>query len=81
MTTSADATASSRSAVSKPGGLGLDRASRAAAKPDDDVDPAVLEVQRLRPALVAVAEDRDALARQRRGVDVGVAEQVHRRAA
>ena len=78
MTTSAEPTASSTRAVCQAGGFGLDRASRAAAQPDDHVDSAVLKVQRLRAALVAIAEDRDPLAGERRGIDVGVAEQVHR---
>ena len=79
MTTSADSTASSISAVSRPAASASGRAPRSAAQADDDVDPAVLQVERLRAALIAVAEDRDALAGQRRGIDVGVAEQVHRR--
>ena len=57
------------------------RASRAAAQPDDDVDAAVVEVERLRAALVAVAEDGDALAGERRGIDVGVAQHLHALAA
>ena len=71
------ATASSTSAVSSPAAFGFDRASRPAAQADDDVDAAVVEVERLRAALVAVAEDGDALAGERRGIDVGVADQVH----
>ena len=39
--------------------------------------PAVVQVQRLGAALVAVADDRDALAGERRRVDVGVAQQLH----
>ena len=61
--------------------LGCDRASRPAAKADDDVDPAIEKVERLRPALVAEAEDRDALAAQRCGVDVCVAKPGHGPAA
>ena len=55
----------------------LDCAPRAAAKPDDHVDPAIVKVERLGAALVAVAEDGDALARQRSRIDVGVAQQIH----
>ena len=51
----------------KPGCFGLARAARPAAQPDDDVDPAVVEVERLGAALIAVAEDRDALAGERAG--------------
>ncbi len=58
----------------KPCRLGLGRACRAAAKPDHDVDSAVLEVKRLCPALVAVAENGDSLACERPGIDVGVSE-------
>ncbi len=59
-------------------GLGLCRAGRTVAQADDDIDAAVLEVQRLGSALVAIADDRDALAVERRGIDVGVALGVHR---
>ena len=76
---SAEAAASSTSAACKPGFLGRDRASRCAAQPDDHIDAAVFEVERLRAALIAVAEDRDALAGERRQVDVGVAQQLHGR--
>ena len=47
-----------------PASSAVARAAGRPAEPDDDVDPAVLEVERLRPALVAVAEDGDALARR-----------------
>ena len=60
------------------GGFGFERAARTAAQADNDIDTAVVEVERLRAALVAVAEDRDALAGERGGVDVGVTDQVHR---
>src|SRR5258708_27010160 len=62
----------------EPGGLGLDRPAGSAAKPDDNVDLAVLEIERLGAALVAIAEDRNALARERGRVDVGVAEKIHK---
>ena len=71
MTTSADADRVFDQRDLEPGGLGLGRAAGAAAKADDDVDAAVVEVQRLRAALVAVADDRDPLAGERRGIDVG----------
>ena len=57
--------------------LRLEAASRSAAKPHDHVDAAIVEVQRLRAALVAVTEDGNALARERSRVDMGVAEQLH----
>ena len=58
-------------------GLGPCSAGRSVAQADDDIDPAVLQVERLRAALVAIADDRDALACERGGVDVGVALGVH----
>ena len=61
------------------GFLGRLGAAGRTTKPDDYVDAAVLEVQRLRPALVAVAENGDALPRERGHVDVAVAEQLHGR--
>ena len=80
MTTSADAPRPrpGRSSGRPPR---LRRAAGSAAKADDHVDAAVVEVERLGAALVAVAEDRDALAGERGGVDVGVAEQSMARAA
>ena len=45
------------------GFLGRPCAAGRPTKPDDHVDSAVLEVQRLRPALVAVTENSDALPR------------------
>ena len=59
------------------GALGFGAAGRAFTQPDDDVDAAVLEVERLRSALVAEAEDGDPLALKRRGVDLGVTKDVH----
>src|SRR5206468_652573 len=61
----------------EPGRFGFIGAARAAAQADDHVDPAVVEVERLRSSLIAVAEDRNPLAGERRGIDVGFAEQVH----
>jgi hypothetical protein len=47
-------------------------ARRTVAKTDNDVDAAILEVSRLRAALIAVAENRNALSGQRGWVDIGV---------
>ena len=58
------------------GGLGVGAAGRVGAQPDDDVDPRLLQVQRVGVALRAVAEDRDRLAVEDREVRVGVVEDV-----
>ena len=58
----------------EPGRFGLGCAAGSAAEAHDHVDPAVVQVERLRAALVAVTDDRHALAGQRGGVDVGVAQ-------
>jgi hypothetical protein len=60
--------------------LGLDGASRSSAQADDDIDPAVVEVQRLGAALIAIADNRHSLACERCGIHVGVAQHVHDRA-
>ena len=62
----------------EPSGFGFDRAPRAAAQADDHVDPAVVKVERLGAALIAVTEDGDALAGERRGVDVGIFQEFHK---
>ena len=77
MTMSADAAASGMDAVEMPSASALATLAEPSRKADDDVDPAVPEVQRLRTALVAIADDRDPLARERGGIDVGVALGVH----
>ena len=64
MTSRAPATASLERRGGDAVGGGARGARRAVAQPDHDVDPAVGEVERLRAALVAIAEDRDALARR-----------------
>ncbi len=79
MTTSAEADGVLDQSRLESGRFGFEGASGAAAKADDHVDPAVVQVERLGAALVAVAEDRDALAGERRGIDVGVAKHLHAR--
>jgi hypothetical protein len=63
----------------QPGIPDLGPARRAFAQSDDHVDAAVLEVERLRPALIAEAQDRHALADKRGGVDCLFADQLHGR--
>ena len=67
MITSAALTASATSATRRPGGLGEGAALGARREPDDDVDAAVAQVQRVGVALAAVADDRDGLAVEGRG--------------
>ena len=58
----------------EPRGLGLGAAGGVGAQADDDVVAGLLQVERVRVALRAVAEDRDRLALERVGVGVGVVE-------
>ena len=56
------------------GGAGLLDRGGVLAQPDDDVDPGVLQVQRVGVALGAVADDRDGLAVEETEVCVVVVE-------
>ena len=51
--------------------FGLCRGRRALAQADDDVDAGLLQVQRVRMTLRAVADDRDLLAADDRTVGIG----------
>jgi hypothetical protein len=57
----------------------FEHASGLAPKSDNHVNAAVVQVERLRAPLVAIAEDRHALPVERSGIDVGIAQQVHGR--
>jgi hypothetical protein len=59
------------------GRLRFEPAARSAAQADYDVNSAVVKVQRLRPALIAIPKDRHALAGERRRIDVGVFQKFH----
>ena len=62
MTTSAALTASATSMTLRPASAAISRLFDPGARPDDDVDPALVEVQGVGVALAAVADDRDRLA-------------------
>ena len=57
--------------------LRLGRAAGSTAQSYDHVYATVFEIERLRSPLVAISEDRDALASERGGIDIAVAQQLH----
>ena len=59
----------------EPVGLGLRPCARGGFQPDDDIgDARIAQVQRMRPALAAIADDGDALAANDRQIAVSVVE-------
>ena len=64
MTTLASAAAEAASVTRSPASRARAGRCRVGPQPDDDVEPRLVEVARMRLALAAVADDRDALALQ-----------------
>ena len=60
--TSAALAASAAVSTFRPGGLGLGPALAAGVEPDDDIAAGIAQIQRVRVALAAVADDGDRLA-------------------